>query len=524
VKPKDDNELFNAGLISSDPRFQTHPVEIVDEEDSKEGAVGDIATYRPFPVSGLPEPLSTYVRDVTASLGCDAAYVALPALVALASALGNVRRIRLKATWTEPSVFWAAVIGNSGTLKSPALELAFAPLERLMALARKRYAEELKSYEVERARFEKSQKRNSRTPSEETPPTPPILTRYFCSDITVETLASYLHDAPRGLALKRDELSGWLKGFNQYRSGRGADASHFLEMHGARALHVDRKSSGQSLYVPHAALSIVGGIQPEVLKDCLGREHVENGLAARLLMAMPPPLAKQWNDSEVSSETLRRYADLFEALFGLDFAVGQDGEKVPTDLPLTADAKALWIAFYNEIAINQAETSGPLSAAFSKLEGYAARFALLIHAIRQVANDPTLERTDAVDAHSIHVGVELAKWFVNEIERIYSLLSISRGCVSVQAPQSEETLLLYRIRGLGGTISVRQLMQKSTMYRRSAKRAKAALQLLVDGGLGRWVEMAGTRGRPTQMFELAEASRNGSNSNENHPRRADDLP
>ena len=60
-------------------------------------------------------------------------------------------------------------------------------------------------------------------------------------------------------------------------------------MFGARDLLVDRKSEGQKpIFVPRAAVSIVGGIQPQVLRRALGPEHFENGLAARMLLTMPP--------------------------------------------------------------------------------------------------------------------------------------------------------------------------------------------------------------------------------------------
>jgi len=62
------------------------------------------------------------------ALGCDAGYVGLPALSALASAVGNTRRIRLKASWKEVCVVWTVIVGESGTLKSPAEEIALRPI------------------------------------------------------------------------------------------------------------------------------------------------------------------------------------------------------------------------------------------------------------------------------------------------------------------------------------------------------------------------------------------------------------
>jgi hypothetical protein len=43
-----------------------------------------------------------FVDEGAKAPGCDAAYIAVPLLAELASAIGNSSRIRLKASWREP--------------------------------------------------------------------------------------------------------------------------------------------------------------------------------------------------------------------------------------------------------------------------------------------------------------------------------------------------------------------------------------------------------------------------------------
>ena len=68
--------------------------------------------------------------------------------------------------------------------------------------------------------------------------------RFHCCDITVEAIAKRLAAAPKGLLLATDELAGWLGSFDRYTNGKG-DVEHWLTMHGARDLMVDRKTEGQ---------------------------------------------------------------------------------------------------------------------------------------------------------------------------------------------------------------------------------------------------------------------------------------
>jgi hypothetical protein len=109
--------------------------------------------YQPFPVDALPAPLAEYVRMASVALGVDPAFVALPVLAVAASAIGNTRAIRLKRGWEEPCIIWTAIVGDSGTLKSPAYLKALAPLFRLQKhllnefkLRQQDYLQELEEY------------------------------------------------------------------------------------------------------------------------------------------------------------------------------------------------------------------------------------------------------------------------------------------------------------------------------------------------------------------------------------------
>src|SRR5438132_589252 len=56
--------------------------------------------YQPFPTQSLPDAMRPFVEQSAASLGCDPAAVALPALAAFASLIGNTRVLQLKSNWS----------------------------------------------------------------------------------------------------------------------------------------------------------------------------------------------------------------------------------------------------------------------------------------------------------------------------------------------------------------------------------------------------------------------------------------
>src|SRR5262249_20540198 len=151
-------------------------------------------------------------------------------------------------------------------------------------------------------------------------------------------------------------------------------------------------------------------------------EFLDAGLAARLLMALPPKQPKRWSDDEVDPEVEQAYQEALERLLALEFDLDV-GEKVPLVLRLAPGARSVWIAFYNAWGQERAAAEGELAASFSKLEGYAARLALIHHVVSCVA----LGSDDGgrVGTRSVEAGIALARWFAHESRRIYATLSES---------------------------------------------------------------------------------------------------
>jgi hypothetical protein len=459
-----------------------------------------VEPFKPFPTDALPEPARSFVRSCARAIGCDESFIALPLLAALASAIGNTRLVQLKRGWTEPAIVWAAVVGDSGTLKSPALEIALRAIRKRQHTAIKRHTEAMAQYQDDLMRWEKDLAVWKRSKADGDPPAKPEelkADRYWCDDVTVEALAVLLLNQWRGLLLVRDELSGWLGGFDRYAQGKGGDVAKWLEMFGGRSMVVDRKGGNpRTIYVPRAAVSVCGGIQPVTLARALGTQHRENGLAARLLLACPPHRPKRWTEAEISPDLERSIAAVFDRLYDLQPTTDENGDVQPVIVPLSADGKAAWVDFYNAHGQEQAGLAGDLSAAWSKLEGYAARLALVVHCVRWAAGNSTLASADEIDADSIAAGVELSRWFGNEARRAYAILSESDE-------DRDRRRLVELVQRKGGTVTVRELQQTSRLFR-TAGDVEAALNALAEDGVGRWEQQGPSArgGRPTRIFHL----------------------
>ena len=475
----------HAAAVAADPAADVAEVEAAVADVAAAGADAgprDVLEWEPFPIDVLPEPVRSFVRSAADSIGCDPAMVALPLLSALAAAIGNTRRLEVKPGWLEPPVLWTSVVAESGSQKTPAFNQAMQFLEKRQTAAFTAHAERLRAYDAELAQHDaelgawKQAVRKGNAGLAPAKPVAPVATRYYVSDTTIEAMIPILAGNPRGLLVAVDEQAGWLASFDQYRAGRGgADAPKWLSMHTAGSVVSDRKSTGTA-YVPSAAVSVAGGIQPGALRRAIGTQHVENGMLARLLVAMPPRRAKVWHENQPDWGAVTAMAGVFDVL--LDVVPTATGEPAVTDF--TPEARVAWKPFYNQHGEEQNEATGALASMLAKIEAAAARLALVVHCVRQAAGEKLPHRVDEV---SVEAGVTLARWFAREARRVYGVLGAGEAGDGAAGDAAEA----FRwIESRGGYATVRNLAHGLRRFRNDTSKAEKIAGRLVAAGKAEW--------------------------------------
>jgi hypothetical protein len=459
-----------------------------------------VEAWRPFPVAALPKAVSALVEESARSIGCDEAFVALPLLAVLGSAIGTTRRVELKPGWRALPVVWPVSVAESGSQKSPAADVSLDHVRDREDRLHEEYLSTLSTYEIEVEDYEKCRStwRHAKKSDEPPPKRPrePIQQRVLVEDATIEALVSALADNPRGLLVATDELSGWLGGMGRYNGTATADEAFFLKAFSGRSHNVSRRT-GRSVHIRQAAVWLTGTIQPGVLRRALGVERRESGLLARLLLAQPPRRPKRWTTDSIGWTTRENFVSVLVGLYGLEHEIA-GGRHESRIVRLSRDAERLFVEFFVQHDAEAIQHSGDLAAAWSKLEETAGRLALILHETRLAAGEHT--STDEIDAATMAAAIELVSWFKYETRRVYAILAESEIDRAIR--QADDRLAAW-IERQGGSVAVRDVIA-GCRWITDADEAEEALGRLVAAGRGRWIDKptTGQGGRPTRLFSL----------------------
>jgi hypothetical protein len=413
-------------------------------------------------------------------------------LAAMAAAIGNARTVQLQSGWREPCVLWVAVVAPSGSAKSPALEKAIRPLETRDRTNFLAFSAAMAEHEARKDSAPIANERPDFPPDQ--PPRVPVCERIVTTDSTLEALAALLQSSPRGILFAADELAAMLGGFNRYAKGgrQSSEEARWLPFHRAGPLKIDRQSRGPTR-VDRAAMSIAGMIQPGVLARVLTAADFQSGLVARMLLAMPPIPRRVWRTNGGLAESVEAaYATMIDRLLSIPV----DPEAEPPASTLTPDAERVWGVYFNDLNATVDLSDEHTRSMLSKLEGGAARLALVVQLGRWASGesvDPA-----RIDAESMTRGVTLARWFTAEASRVYAMMNESEG------DRADRDLVNF-IKRKGVSVTKRDLMQAYRKRFPTAGDAQDALDGLVADGLGIWEypKPSPAGGHPEARFVLS---------------------
>lgn len=394
-----------------------------------------------LPVELLPKALRPWLVDLAERDVLPLELFAVPALIALGSVVGRSFAIRpeLRNNWTVVPNLWGGIIARPGLLKTHAIESGLAPLSPLIKAAEEKHIKEARTVSARRmvlddrlkaARHRKGGATEGEIASllAEIEECRAVERRLKTHDATVEKLGELLRDNSRGLLVVRDELAGWLRGFD--RQGREGEREFFLEAWNGTGSYVFDRIGRGTIKIPALCLSVVGGIQPGKLAayvaGAVNGGQGADGLLQRLQVVVWPDRYEKWTEPSrwPDHEAEVRAFQIFASLYELDpAAVGAMTDNEIPFLKFAPGAQELFTAWRNKL---ERRVRGDELLAFPAFESHLSKYrslmpslALLFHLVEVVAG--STEPQAGVSLHTAGLAAAWCEFLELHARKIYSV-------------------------------------------------------------------------------------------------------
>jgi len=317
-----------------------------------------------FPVEALPASLRDWLLRSARGAGVRAAHVAIPLLGIVSSLIGTARRVRACRSWSEPLTMWVAVIGFSGTGKTPGLDVTRRALSLIERGRKQKIAELQRDHETRAQKAKAERKKWEKAvadaveaklpappkPADATEPGPFVGPRLSLSDSTIERLAVLLEARPQGLAFVADELARLFLNMRRYSNGQ--DNEFWLEAWNGKNFVVERQGR-PPVVLDYLLVGVIGSFQPDKLARAF--EGDDDGMYARFCFGWPEEPAHMPLSNEVSEIE----PEIQNALTRLINLPGEeDGVFAPRTVELSAEAVSAFETFRTFLAQQKPDLDG----------------------------------------------------------------------------------------------------------------------------------------------------------------------
>lgn len=343
----------------------------------------------PFPVEVFPETVRKIIRETNKCLNFSVDHIASSLLFTVSVDVGNSVIVETKNEWVDKAILYIAIVGKLGTNKSAPLRYA---LRTLVDRDKKDKYGRLKAKYDEGMRAPAKDRKKVLVE--------PEYVQIVLSDFTTEVLVRQHKINPRSLAVYVDELIGFIKCFNKYRSGN--DEQIWAQLYNGSSVIVNRVSS-QPLNIEDTCIGVIGTIQPNLLFE-FAKGKTESGFVDRWLFAYPDDTEyPKLNHEQLPKEITKSWSEVIEKIFKLPHEL--DGKH----FRLTRDAMAVYSQWFNALADQKNSSSSAFAEMATKMECYCIRFAIVLEALKYGCSDKPLK---SISVSSVKGGIDLCYYFM----------------------------------------------------------------------------------------------------------------
>ena len=436
-------------LMNSEP-FESTESEV--EEGNLAKTLDDNTSLGSSELSGLNLPelsrnifdpdLESYFDKVVRRLALNYEPAVVSFMANASTALGGAKMLRINDGWTEKGCLWIALVGKSGSGKSPLLKSCGGAF--LDSIEHKWFEE----YETE-----KKDKENVA-----------VRKRLKMDGGTMEALLSYHSQNPFGISRTADEFLSITKGLNQFKSN-GNDREMLLTSWNCSSL--DYPILKTERYIPNVFVPLSGGIQTERLKELIKQESINDGFAARILfcyLESQKPLT--FEEEEKLNESA---AEVGKSMLNQIMQKLIDLREIPNETHMEKSAKKFLYDVGYELDQMALREEDAISHGLKKLKTYIYRIGLLLHYIFE--EDPDNQLLSLKTAEKTKELIELFK----------KNMFIAYGLAEESIQETCRKIILKTLQEADGPMLAKDLKRKLERKIKAKEQTKLLTELEDEG-------------------------------------------
>lgn len=341
-----------------------------------------VAERTEIPIDGLSDTAQQLVRYFSEVSGTCTNFSVMNMITAIGGAAG-LRLKSIDGDYVNYGQLYTCLYADMSVGKSPSFKPVMAPFEARNSMLISEWNEQMKVYK-------QSKNGSGQAPKNR---------QFMLNGATPESL-DQVHDNNRnGVFIFYDELQDFFDNINSYNKGNITGKLNSAYINGP--IIVNRKSSDYIINIPTSFYSILGSLQPLVVKQYFGK-HL-NGLFQRFCYVIP---------NTEPSQRCERDEDMVNAWARIAWAVLD----MPTmEIRFDQQAKAFlskWQSDMKEEVMDLKDINPLLASAYQKTSFFIRRIALIVHLISK--------GTDITNQYTLYPEITLAE--VEYAKRIVDVL------------------------------------------------------------------------------------------------------
>ncbi|SNV48150.1 Uncharacterised protein [Chryseobacterium taklimakanense] len=364
-----------------------------------------------IPLEVFPEVVREIISEKTKqSLAVE--FLFASALAAVSIAIGNSFKVELIPGMFTNASLYVSVVAESGSGKTEGIESFLKPLLQIESENNKRFLEEEKQYQ-----------KNKALPLDQQQDIPkPYRKQRIMQDLTAEAFADRMEKNPGGLGGYVDEIKGFVTSQGQYKGGKGNDRQFWLSVWNGKKAMKDRVN--QSIFIENVFFTLIGGIQKEEASE-LFMKMFSDGFAPRFLFVVADNLTPlKWNLDPVDASMDATWDKIIRSIIEM-----QPENNESRLVKFERDAAELLVNWRN----NQSRANNFAMRLFdAKLQIYAIRFSLVLHILKR-AVEGTFYDDDLIELETAENALKLVKYFRDNAEKMTKAMKLDDPLESLDA-------------------------------------------------------------------------------------------